>query len=79
MVFLIRYNRDSGQIVSKQVYSDADRKGAHKARLRLELELNAQGIEDEVVLLEAANEEVLRRTHRRYFETLRELTSVPVH
>lgn len=77
MVFLIRYNRKSGQIVSRQAFPDADRTKAQKARLELELDLNAQGVEDEVVLLEAISEDVLRRTHRRYFEDLRGLTMVP--
>ncbi len=34
----------------------------------MELDLNRRGIDHEVVLLEAASEDVLRRTHRRYFE-----------
>lgn len=78
MVFLIRYHRKSGQLVSApQVFEDSNRVEAQRARLNLELELNAKGIEDEVVLLEAASEQILRRTHRRYFEDLRELTMVP--
>jgi len=32
------------------------------------------GIRHEVVLLEAATEDALRQTHRRYFETLSELS-----
>lgn len=79
MIFLIQYNRKSGQIVSRQDYNDSERAGAHDARLKLELELNNRGIDDEVVLLEAASENILRRTHRRYFESLRELTSAPAH
>jgi hypothetical protein len=77
VLFIIQYNRKSGRIVSKTTYEDTDREKAYDARLKLELELNGDGVDDEVVLLEAANEEILRRTHRRYFETLRELTSVP--
>ena len=42
-------------------------------RLNLELDLNRRGVDHEVVLLEAENEDALRRTHRRYFETLRQL------
>ena len=79
MVFLIRYNRKSGRIVTKQAFEHADREKAQKARLELELEVNRNGIEDEVVLLEAESESVLRRTHRRYFENLRELASNPAH
>jgi hypothetical protein len=42
---------------------------AEDLRLDLELDLNRRGIDHEVVLLEAASEAALRRTHRRYFET----------
>ena len=48
---------------------------AQKARFKLELELNDQDVDDEVVLLEAASEDILRRTHRRYFEDLQDLAS----
>jgi hypothetical protein len=41
----------------------------------MELDLNRRGVEREVVLLEAENEEALRRTHRRYFEDLAQLVS----
>jgi hypothetical protein len=75
MVFLIEYDRDIGRIVTIKSFVDCDRERADKARLELELELNAKGIENEVVLLEAANEEAVRRTHRRYFEDLHELAS----
>jgi len=75
MILLIQYNRPTGRIVSRQTFADADREIAQTKRLDLELELKAEGIEDEVVLLEAVNEELLHRTHRRYFEDLRELTS----
>jgi hypothetical protein len=43
----------------------------------MELDLNSQGVEREVVLLEAETEEALRRTHRRYFENLAELVTSP--
>jgi hypothetical protein len=43
----------------------------------LELELNRIGTVHEVVILEAATEEALRRTHRRYFENLSELVNSP--
>jgi len=43
----------------------------------LELELHRQGVEREIVLLEAQSEDALRRTHRRYFESLEDLANVP--
>lgn len=79
MLFLIEYNRDSGRIVTFKSFEDSDRRGAEESRLGLELDLNLKGIENEVVLLEAATEEALRRTHRRYFEDLSELTKASVH
>jgi len=77
MLFLIEYNREQGQLVTIKSFADSERKKAEKMRLQLELELNLKDIENEVVLLEAETEQALRRTHRRYFEDLAELTSVP--
>lgn len=74
MVFLIEYARNEGRIVSFKEFDD-DAVSAAKARLELELDLNRRGIEHEVVLLDAEDENALRRTHRRYFETLAELAS----
>jgi hypothetical protein len=71
MLFLIEYDRNQGKVVTIQKYDDAPK--AENARLEMELHLNRLGIEHEVVLLEAATEEALRLTHRRYFETLSEL------
>jgi hypothetical protein len=77
MIFLIEYDRDQGRIVTIQSFDDSERGVAEDTRLALELNLNLTEIENEVVLLEAATEEALRRTHRRYFENLTELTTVP--
>lgn len=73
MLFLVEYDRSAGSIAKITVYQDSDRELAENARLDLELDLHKQGIEKEVVLLEAASEEALRLTHRRYFEDLAEL------
>lgn len=75
MIFLIQYNREQGRIVQITSFADADRKLAYDKRLRLELDLSRKHIDDEVVILEAASEEAVRRTHRRYFEDLNELAS----
>jgi len=74
MLFLIQYDRNHGMIVQIQEFNDSERKKAADSRLNLEIELNRQGIEREVVLLEAESIEALRRTHRRYFEDACELT-----
>jgi len=73
MIFLIEYNRPEGRLVTFQRFQDSERLKAQNARLDLELDLNRRGVDHEVVLLEAASEEALRRTHRRYFETLRQI------
>lgn len=75
MLFLIEYDRPRGEVVSFRAFDDAQREEAADTRLELELALNRLGIEREVVLLEAASEAALRRTHRRYFETLEELAA----
>lgn len=78
MIFLVDYDRALGRLVSIKAFDSADRIKARDERLSLELALNSQGVEREVVLLEAADEIALRRTHRRYFETLSELTGSTV-
>jgi len=77
MIFLIEYDRNRGQIVKIATFNDSDREKAEQSRLDLELNNNVSGIDNEVVLLEASDEKAVRRTHRRYFEDLRELTSAP--
>lgn len=79
MIFLIEYDRSRGSIVSFREFDNSERQQAEEARLQMELELNRAGTEREVVLLEAATEEALRRTHRRYFEDLAELVNSPLY
>ncbi len=74
MIFLIQYDRKKGRLISFRPFDDSDRHIAEDERLELELRLNQLGQKDEVVLLEAASQEALRQTHRRYFETLRQLS-----
>jgi hypothetical protein len=75
MIFLIHYDRPTGHMVSLRPFDNTDREKAETLRLNLELDLNRKGVYQEVVLLEAADEAALRRTHRRYFENTRQLTS----
>ncbi len=77
MIFLIEYDRTRGQIITFETFDDSERRKAEDSRFEMELELNRLGTEREVVLLEAATEEALRRTHRRYFEDLVELVNSP--
>ena len=73
MIFLIEYNRPEGRIVTFKVFEDSERRKAADSRLEIELDLNRRGVDHEVVLLEAASEAALRRTHRRYFEDLSQI------
>ena len=75
MIFLIEYNRSEGSIVTFRSFDDSQRREAENVRLEIELDLNRKGIGHEVVLLEAANEDAIRLTHRRYFEDLRQILS----
>lgn len=78
MLFLIEYNRNQGRLVNFQSFGHTERERAERARLDTEIDLNRRKVEHEVVLLEAESETALRRTHRRYFESLDELTAAPV-
>ena len=51
-----------------KTFDNSERSEAERSRLEMELELNQRQIDHEVVLLDAADEQALRRTHRRYFE-----------
>lgn len=73
MIFLIEYNRTEGNIVTFRDFNDSQRREAEASRLDMELDLNRKGVGHEVVLLEAASEVELRRTHRRYFEDLQQI------
>ena len=75
MLFLIEYDRDQGELVTFKSFEDNKSFVSANARLELELGLNRTGVKHEVVLLEAENEGALRRTHRRYFESLTQLVS----
>lgn len=70
MIFLIDYDRRSGTIRQFKSYSDDDRHSAEQ--LRLELELQAR-TDAEIVILEADDEQTVRKTHARYFNTVAEL------
>jgi hypothetical protein len=79
MLFLIEYDRPSGTLVQFRKFDESERQAALEARLDLELALNRQGVQHEVVILDAPSEAALRHTHGRYFkdvaELVRELTA----
>jgi hypothetical protein len=70
LIFLIDYDRARGKLVSILAFDDAQRDAAEEARLQKELTLHRTSITREIVLLQAADEDALRETHRRYFEDL---------
>ena len=72
MLFLIDYDRKTGRTLQFLTYQDADRVQAEDRRLEIELDLNRRGLlmEREVVLLGAASEQAVRKTHERYFMSM---------
>ncbi len=78
MIFLIEYNRNLGKLIRFESFDDSEWRRAEELRFEREIELFRAGIENiEVVLLEAASEQIVRRTHRRYFEDLEQLATLP--
>lgn len=75
MIFLIEYDRFQGRLVNLARFQETDRSQAENTRLQKELDLHRKGLKHDVVLLEAASEEALRITHRRYFEDLDQMTT----
>ena len=73
MIFLIEYDRSRGRLITFKRFENDDRAKAEAARLRIELTRVADESNREVVLLDAATEEALRITHRRYFQTATEI------
>ena len=73
MIFLMQYDRRAGRLVTFTSFREQDRALAEKARLDIELRTERNVLNNEVVLLEAASEAVLRRTHRRYFQNPRQI------
>ena len=79
MIFLIHYNRTAGEIIELKEFEESQRVRAEDARLKMELDLIGKKDGDEVCLIEAGSIEALKRTHRRYFESLRTLTASGSH
>lgn len=69
--FLIVYNRKTGDVTIDR-YDDEVRQLAQERRFALEIEHRLEP-HIEVVLLRARSEDIIRRTHARYFKTVREL------
>jgi hypothetical protein len=73
MIFLIEYDRQRGKLVTFSEFPDEDLAKAERARLELELSRERTDQLNEIVLLQAETEDALRLTHRRYFQSGREI------
>ena len=73
MIFLIEYNKKEGKIITLRSYESKERRRAEKDKLKIELSQLKNGLNDEIVLLEAKDQDAIRVTHRRYFENLADL------
>ncbi len=73
MIFLIVYDRRQGTLKSIKPFGDSERLAAEDEKLEIELDYLQRRIDREVVLIEAEDEQALRRTHRRYFESAMEI------
>jgi hypothetical protein len=73
MIFLLKYDRKRGEIRELTPFPIGERAQAQRERLAVELGLYKLGEKAEVVLLEASDEQTLRRTHQRYFKSPKEL------
>jgi hypothetical protein len=69
MLFLIEYDRRRGEIINMSTHQDEERALVDAARLQMELWLRQGRGKREVVVLEAANEEALRKTYAQYFKS----------
>lgn len=69
-LFLLSYDRLAAQVVEFAEVAQGQEQEAFDRRLALELQALRDGLDLEVVLLEATSEERLRRTNARYFDDL---------
>jgi hypothetical protein len=71
MYYLVEYQRAAGQLRSLRPF--ADHRAAQDERLAAELRHLREGVDIEVVVLDAPDEAALRRSHGRYFMPVRDL------
>ena len=74
MIFLIDYDKRTGSIRLFKSFADHERHQAEQLRLEFEIIGRADA---EVVLLESEDEETVRKTHARYFESATDLLRTP--
>ena len=73
--FVLTYERSAGVARIRRVYSSAHRTDAMRERFALEATEGAANPDLEIVVLGAESEDVLRRTHARYFSSVKTLAA----
>lgn len=72
-LFVLVYDRTRHRVVELREFPEADIAGAHAFRLGAQRHAIHQGLDEEIVLFQAASEESLKRTHGSYFLSEQEL------
>ena len=67
MIYYVEYDRSSQKLRELKAFSETERAQAQAHALARELEFSRQGLQLEIVLLEADSEATIRNTHPRYF------------
>lgn len=70
--FLLIYERSTGRLLEQRTYAEGEEVRAQKDRFARELQ-ERERPDIEVVLLGAESLDALKKTHGRYFKTMREL------
>lgn len=78
MIFLVEYERKSGEPAKVTEFPNELRHDAQQARLTIELTALGRNKEVEIVLLDAPSKATIRKTHRRYFESIGQILNSPV-
>lgn len=71
--YVLTYDRRAGGARIRKIYSSAHRADAMRKRFALEASEGAANADLEVVVLGAESEDMLRKTHGRYFSSTKTL------
>jgi hypothetical protein len=74
-LFLIVYDRDRASLSEMKEYDSSQRDAAEKDRFERELRLSNEGARYEIVLIETTDQRTLKKTHRRYFRSVRDIAN----
>ena len=73
-LFLIEYDRRKSKLLRMTTFPETEREEAMSRRRELD---KTQPDHLEIMILEADSEATIRRTHRRYFQTIEEMLADP--